>query len=86
MVFNSYTPFTIWVAHHAPGTKTVADLVKPRPQGPARARNLEPQIELIEEILLSRDLAKVPIEASPVLPVAAAQQVSDGNHRPAFSL
>src|SRR5918995_1411930 len=27
MVFNSYTPFTIWVAHHAPGTKTVADLV-----------------------------------------------------------
>jgi hypothetical protein len=28
MVFNSYTPFTIWVAHQAPGTKTVADLVK----------------------------------------------------------
>jgi O-methyltransferase involved in polyketide biosynthesis len=28
LVFNSYTRFAIWVARHARGTKSVADLVK----------------------------------------------------------
>ena len=28
IVFNSYTRFAIWVAQHAPGTKSVAELVK----------------------------------------------------------
>ena len=61
MVFNSYTPFTIWVAHHAPGTKTVADLVKfPGFKDPHEPESWNPKVKLIEEILLSRDLAKVP--------------------------
>jgi hypothetical protein len=60
-IFNSYKPFTIWVAHHAPGTKTVADLVKfPSFEDPREPENSNPKVELVEEILLSRDLAKVP--------------------------
>jgi O-methyltransferase involved in polyketide biosynthesis len=61
MVFNSYTRFTIWVAHHAPGTKTVADLVKfPGFKDPHEPESWNPKLRLVEEILLSRDLAKVP--------------------------
>ena len=61
MVFNSYTPFTIWVAHHAPGTKTVADLVKfPGFKDPHEPESWNPKLKLVEEILLSRDLANVP--------------------------
>jgi O-methyltransferase involved in polyketide biosynthesis len=61
MVFNSYTPFTIWVAHHAPGTKTVADLVKfPGFSDPHEPETWNPKLKLVEEILLSKDLAKVP--------------------------
>jgi hypothetical protein len=60
-IFNSYKPFTIWVAHHAPGTKAVADLVKfPSFEDPREPENSNPKVELVEEILLSRDLAKVP--------------------------
>jgi O-methyltransferase involved in polyketide biosynthesis len=60
MVFNSYTPFTIWVAHHAPGTKTVADLVKfPGFKDPHEPESWNPKLKLVEEILLSRDLAQV---------------------------
>jgi O-methyltransferase involved in polyketide biosynthesis len=67
MVFNSYTPFTIWVAHHAPWHQ---DRRRPRQvprlQGSARARKLEsPNWNLIEEILLSRDLAQVPSKLRP---------------------
>ena len=66
MVFNSYTPFTIWVAHHAPGTKTVADLVKfPGFKDPREPESWNPQLKLVEEILLSRDLAKVPSKIRP---------------------
>ena len=61
MVFNSYTPFTIWVAHHAPGTKTVADLVKfPGFKDPHEPQSWNPKLKLVEEILLSKDLAQVP--------------------------
>ena len=49
------------MAHHAPGTKTVADLVKfPGFKDPHEPESWNPKLELIEEILLSRDLAKVP--------------------------
>jgi O-methyltransferase involved in polyketide biosynthesis len=66
MVFNSYTPFTIWVAHHAPGTKTVADLVKfPGFKNPHEPEGWNPKLNLIEEILLSRDLAQVPSKLRP---------------------
>jgi len=61
VVFNSYTPFTIWVAHHAPGTKTVADLVKfPGFSDPREPESWNPKLKLVEEILLSKDLAQVP--------------------------
>jgi O-methyltransferase involved in polyketide biosynthesis len=66
MVFNSYTPFTIWVAHHAPGTKTVADLVKfPGFKDPHEPESWNPKLKLVEEILMSRDLAKVPSKLRP---------------------
>ena len=66
MVFNSYTPFTIWVAHHAPGTKTVADLVKfPGFSDPREPESWNPKLKLVEEILLSRDLAQVPSKLRP---------------------
>ena len=28
IIFNSYTRFAIWIARHAPGTKSVADIVR----------------------------------------------------------
>jgi O-methyltransferase involved in polyketide biosynthesis len=66
MVFNSYTPFTIWVAHHAPGTKTVADLVKfPGFKDPREPESWNPKVKLVEEILLSKYLAQVPSKLRP---------------------
>lgn len=56
IVFNSYTSFTIWVARHARGTKSVADLVKfagmDDPRAPER---WNPKLQLVKEILISRE-------------------------------
>jgi O-methyltransferase involved in polyketide biosynthesis len=61
MVFNSYTPFAIWAVHHSPGTKGVADLIKfPGFKDPHEPESWNPKLKLVEEILLSRDLAQVP--------------------------
>jgi O-methyltransferase involved in polyketide biosynthesis len=61
MVFYSYTPFAIWAVHHSPGTKEVADLIKfPGIDDPREPESWNPKLKLVEEILLSRDLAKVP--------------------------
>ncbi|HEX3206491.1 MAG TPA: class I SAM-dependent methyltransferase, partial [Propionibacteriaceae bacterium] len=61
IVLNSYTRFAIWIAHHAPGTKTVADLVKfPGFKDPREPESWNPKLKLVEEILLSRDLAQIP--------------------------
>jgi O-methyltransferase involved in polyketide biosynthesis len=58
MVFNSYTPFAIWAVHHSPGTK---DLVKfPGFKDPHEPESWNSKLKLVEEILLSRDLAQVP--------------------------
>jgi hypothetical protein len=54
------------VAHHAPGTKTVADLVKfPGFKDPHEPESWNSKLKLIEEILLSRDLAQVPSKLRP---------------------
>jgi O-methyltransferase involved in polyketide biosynthesis len=61
MVFNSYTPFAIWAVHHSPGTKNVADLIKfPGFKDPHEPERWNSKLKLVNEILLSRDLAQVP--------------------------
>jgi O-methyltransferase involved in polyketide biosynthesis len=56
MVFNSYTRFAIWVARHARGTKSVAELVKfPGMDDPREPERWNPRLNLVREILLSRE-------------------------------
>ena len=56
LVFNSYTRFAIWVARHARGTKSVAELVKcPGMDDPRAPEGWNPQLQLVREILLSRE-------------------------------
>jgi O-methyltransferase involved in polyketide biosynthesis len=66
MVFNSYTPFAIWAVHHSPGTKAVADLIKfPGFKDPHEPERWNPKLKLVEEILVSRDLAQIPSKLRP---------------------
>ena len=91
IVFNSYTRFAIWIAHHARGTKSVADLVKfPGMDDPRAPEALEPQAAAGQG-----DPAQpgtrgrpVPTGLAPVPPAGSAQHrlVPDGNHRPALPL
>ena len=56
IVFNSYTRFAIWIAQHARGTKSVADLVKfPGMDDPRAPEGWNPKLKLVREILLSRE-------------------------------
>jgi len=56
LVFNSYTRFAIWVARHARGTKSVAELVKfPGMDDPREPEHWNPRLHLVREILLSRE-------------------------------
>lgn len=56
IVFNSYTRFAIWIAKHARGTKTVADLVRfPGMDDPHAPERWDPRLKLVREILLSRE-------------------------------
>jgi O-methyltransferase involved in polyketide biosynthesis len=56
IVFNSYTRRSIWLARHAPGTKSVADLVKfPGMDDPREPEGWNPRLRLVREILLSRE-------------------------------
>jgi O-methyltransferase involved in polyketide biosynthesis len=56
IVFNSYTRFAIWIAQHARGTKTVADQVKfPGMDDPRAPEAWNPKLQLVREILLSRE-------------------------------
>jgi O-methyltransferase involved in polyketide biosynthesis len=56
LVFNSYTRFAIWIAQHARGTKSVADLVKfPGMDDPREPEGWNPKLQLVREILLSRE-------------------------------
>jgi O-methyltransferase involved in polyketide biosynthesis len=56
LVFNSYTRFAVWVARHAPGTKSVAELIKfPGMDDPREPERWNPKLQLVREILLSRE-------------------------------
>jgi len=56
LAFNSYTRFAIWIAQHARGTKSVADLVKfPGMDDPRAPEAWNPKLQLVREILLSRE-------------------------------
>jgi O-methyltransferase involved in polyketide biosynthesis len=56
IVFNSYTRFAIWIAQHARGTKSVADLVKfPGMEDPRAPEGWNPKLHLVREIMLSRE-------------------------------
>lgn len=56
LVFNSYTRFAIWLARHARGTKTVADLVKfPGMDDAREPEGWNPKLHLVREMLLSRE-------------------------------
>ncbi len=56
IVLNSYTRFAIWIAHHARGTKSVADLVRfPGMDDLRDPEGWNPKLRLVREILLSRE-------------------------------
>ncbi|HZB48484.1 MAG TPA: class I SAM-dependent methyltransferase [Mycobacteriales bacterium] len=56
IVFNSYTRFAIWLARHAPGTRSVAGLVKfPGMDDAREPESWNPRLRLVREILLSRE-------------------------------
>jgi O-methyltransferase involved in polyketide biosynthesis len=56
IVFNSYTRFAVWVARHARGTKSVAELIKfPGMDDPREPEGWNPKLHLVREILLSRE-------------------------------
>jgi O-methyltransferase involved in polyketide biosynthesis len=56
MVFNSYTRFAVWAARHSRGTKSVAELIKfPGVDDPRDFERWNPKLELVKEILLSRE-------------------------------
>jgi O-methyltransferase involved in polyketide biosynthesis len=56
IVLNCYTRLAIWIAHHAPGTKTVADLIKfPGMDDPRAPEGWNPKLELVREIVLTRE-------------------------------
>ncbi|TCC56565.1 class I SAM-dependent methyltransferase [Kribbella pittospori] len=56
LVFNSYTKFAVWAARHSRGTKTVADLIKfPGVDNPRDFEQWNPKLQLIKEILISRE-------------------------------
>jgi O-methyltransferase involved in polyketide biosynthesis len=56
MVFNSYTKFAVWMTQHSPGTKSVAELIKfPGVDDPHDFERWNPKLELVKEILLSRE-------------------------------
>jgi O-methyltransferase involved in polyketide biosynthesis len=56
LAFNNYTRFAIWVARHARGTKSVADLVRfPGMDDPHQPERWNPKLQLVREILLSRE-------------------------------
>ncbi|MFG1817064.1 class I SAM-dependent methyltransferase [Kribbella sp. NPDC049174] len=56
MVFNSYTKFAVFAARHAPGTTSVAALIKfPGVDDPRDFERWNPKLQLVKEILISRE-------------------------------
>jgi O-methyltransferase involved in polyketide biosynthesis len=84
LVFNGYTRFTIWVARHARGTRSVADHVKfPGMDDPREPERWNSQLKLVQEMLMSR---QPEIRPAHVLPDAAAQHlvVPEGDADPSL--
>jgi O-methyltransferase involved in polyketide biosynthesis len=55
LVFNAYTRFAVWVARHARGTKSVAEMIKfPGMDDPRQPERWNPKLQLVQEIVLSR--------------------------------
>jgi O-methyltransferase involved in polyketide biosynthesis len=56
MVFNSYSRFAIWATKHYPGTKSVAALLRfPGFDDPREPESWNPRLELVREMLLTRE-------------------------------
>jgi O-methyltransferase involved in polyketide biosynthesis len=54
LVFNAYTRFAVWVARHARGSKSVADMIKfPGMDDPRVPESWNPKLHLVKEIVLS---------------------------------
>jgi O-methyltransferase involved in polyketide biosynthesis len=54
LVFNAYTRFAVWVAGHAPGTRSVAGMIKfPGMDDPRTPESWNPKLRLVKEIVLS---------------------------------
>ena len=55
LVFNAYTRFAVWVARHAPGSKSVAGMIKfPGMDDPRTPEGWNPKLHLVSEIVLSK--------------------------------
>jgi O-methyltransferase involved in polyketide biosynthesis len=55
IVFNAYTRFAVWVARHAPGSRSVAGMIKfPGMDDPRTPEGWNPRLRLVDEIVLSR--------------------------------
>ena len=55
VAFNGYSRFAIWAAKHYHGTQSVADLIKsPGFDDPREPERWDPNLKLVEEILLTR--------------------------------
>lgn len=55
-VFNAYTRFAVWVARHARGTKSVAELMRfPGMDDPRVPEGWNPKLRLVREIVLSKE-------------------------------
>src|SRR5215208_7816193 len=56
VAFNGYSRFAIWAAKHYHGTQSVADLIEsPGFDDPREPERWNPGLELVEEILLTRE-------------------------------
>ncbi|GIE98542.1 class I SAM-dependent methyltransferase [Paractinoplanes rishiriensis] len=56
LVFNAYTRFSVWVATHALGAKSVAKMIRFPGMDDARAaESWHPKLKLVKEIVLSRE-------------------------------
>jgi O-methyltransferase involved in polyketide biosynthesis len=56
LVFNGYTRLAVWVARHAPGSKSVAEMIKfPGMDDPREPESWNPRLRLVREIVLSRE-------------------------------
>jgi hypothetical protein len=56
VAFNGYSRFAIWAAKHYHGTQSVARLIKsPGFDDPREPERWDPDLKLVEEILLTRE-------------------------------